>query len=478
MPVDPTIALRASQPAFDIGATMQNALTMRGLQQTNQLNQMKLAAAQQAAEEENALRGYLSSSDLSTPEGMSGLLKFGKAGADISKTLAERAKTEQEAKTSAATEKKTLGEYALKKADTYKEMLAFVNTPQDYVRYIQMQRADPDMAGTPVHDISEQELAANLAQIPTDPNAFNDFKGKVWMGIDKWTTSQREAASAAETKRHNIATEENARARLNSEKETGVYSPETIDYLAQIYNQTGSIPPLGLGASNIRMQIFERARQQATEQGQTTVEAATSVSQAKQTKAAEQNTLRVFSSGLEGRMVRANNTAINHLETMDKLVADLANKDTRIVNKAANLFAKETGSAAPTNFDAAKQIVAAEVIKAIVQNGGGVTERQEAAEQFSRANSPEQLKGVLNTYRELLGGQLQSLKQQYEAGTNRKDFETRLSPNTRKLLTPATTTETTVQRPAGVPANWTLHTDAKGNKAYVSPDGKQFKEVK
>ena len=25
---------------------------------------------------------------------------------------------------------------------------------------------------------------------------------------------------------------------------------------------------------------------------------------------------------------------------------------------------------------------------------------------------------------------------------------------------------------------WTLHTDAKGNQAYVSPDGKQFEETK
>jgi hypothetical protein len=32
-------------------------------------------------------------------------------------------------------------------------------------------------------------------------------------------------------------------------------------------------------------------------------------------------------------------------------------------------------------------------------------------------------------------------------------------------------------RPAGVPAEWVLHTDATGKKAYVSPDGKSFKEV-
>ena len=33
-------------------------------------------------------------------------------------------------------------------------------------------------------------------------------------------------------------------------------------------------------------------------------------------------------------------------------------------------------------------------------------------------------------------------------------------------------------RPAGVGANWTLEVDANGNKAYVSPDRKSFKEVK
>lgn len=233
------------------------------------------------------------------------------------------------------------------------------------------------------------------------------------------------------------ASEKLAREKFEAEKEKGVYSPETIDFLAQMYNQTGTLPTLGLGASGVKMQIIDRARQIGTAGGVSTEEAAGNVVQSKQTKAAEQQTLKAFTAGLEARRVTANNTAINHLETMDKLVDDLTNKDTRIVNKAANAFAKETGSAAPTNFDAAKQIVAAEVIKAVVQNGGGVTERQEAAEQFARANSPAQLRGVIKTYKDLLGGQLQSLKQQYEFGTKRKDFDQRLTPNTRKLLTPA-----------------------------------------
>jgi hypothetical protein len=52
-----------------------------------------------------------------------------------------------------------------------------------------------------------------------------------------------------------------------------------------------------------------------------------------------------------------------------------------------------------------------------------------------------------------------------------------ISPST---ITPKTTTPTakTETAPNTNSKGWVLHTDAKGNKAYVSPDGKQFEEVK
>jgi hypothetical protein len=45
------------------------------------------------------------------------------------------------------------------------------------------------------------------------------------------------------------------------------------------------------------------------------------------------------------------------------------------------------------------------------------------------------------------------------------------------IVPPRVTKAAATTRPAGVPAEWTLHTDANGKKAYVSPDGKSFKEV-
>ena len=45
-----------------------------------------------------------------------------------------------------------------------------------------------------------------------------------------------------------------------------------------------------------------------------------------------------------------------------------------------------------------------------------------------------QLKEVIRKYQELMGGQLSSLKQQYEVGTGRKDFDERLSPRSRQVI--------------------------------------------
>jgi len=231
-----------------------------------------------------------------------------------------------------------------------------------------------------------------------------------------------------------------AQDKYKQDYDQGSFKPDTIDMMANVYLQTGAMPPLGMGkkAADARTQILNRAQQISMGGGATAAEAATNVVQGKQDVAGQTAAVKDFSSGLSARRVTANNTALNHLETMDKLAGDLANADTRIVNAASNAFARATGSAAPTNFDAAKQLVAAEVIKAVVQNGGGVTERQEAADNIKSANSPEQLRGVIATYRELLGGQLSSLAQQYETGTGRKDFDKKLSPATRDLLKKST----------------------------------------
>jgi hypothetical protein len=189
-----------------------------------------------------------------------------------------------------------------------------------------------------------------------------------------------------------------------------------------------------------------------------------------------------FSTGLQGRQVTAFNTAIDHLDTMDKLVKALNNGDIRALNYISNTFSKQTGQPEITNFDSAKKIVGAEIMKTLVAGGGGVKEREEMANMFNNANSPAQLEGAIATSKQLLGGQLNSLGVTYENGTGRTDFNKKLTPAAKRefdAVRGKTKESAPTNLPEGVGANWTLMTDAKGNKAYVNPANPQeFKEVK
>lgn len=138
-----------------------------------------------------------------------------------------------------------------------------------------------------------------------------------------------------------------------------------------------------------------------------------------------------FATGKPGQAVRSFNVALSHLDTLDQLSDALHNNNLQVVNKIGNAYAQQTGSPAPTNFESAKKIVADEIVKAIVGSGGGVSDREAAAKTISAVSSPAQLKGVINTYKELMRGQLGGLKQQYETSTGRKDFDRLLTPSAR-----------------------------------------------
>ena len=234
-----------------------------------------------------------------------------------------------------------------------------------------------------------------------------------------------------------------AQQRLSADLQSGAgaLTPETVDMVANIFLKTGQLPQLGMGkqAAAARQQILNRATVLGTTgaEGQpapTAADVAGNVVSAKQDYKSQEKATKDFATGIQGRQVNSFNTAIDHLSTMDKLSDALANGDTKAINAIGNMVAKQTGAPAPTSFNAAKQIVTAEVIKSIVASGGGVKERQEAEANFAAANSPAQLKGVINAYKDLMGGQLKSLELQYGNTTGRKDFEKKLTPAAKEEL--------------------------------------------
>ena len=122
-----------------------------------------------------------------------------------------------------------------------------------------------------------------------------------------------------------------------------------------------------------------------------------------------------FTTGIQGRQLLAFGSAVKHLETLGGLIDALKNKDVVQLNRFNNIWEKQTGQSAVTNFEAAKGIVAKEIMKSIVTGGGGVEERQELSHLMDAAKSPEQLKGVVDTYYELMNAQKENLIIQRDA---------------------------------------------------------------
>jgi hypothetical protein len=150
-----------------------------------------------------------------------------------------------------------------------------------------------------------------------------------------------------------------------------------------------------------------------------------------------------FGTGPQGVKVTAFNTAIDHLDTLSKLGAAMQNGDIKAVNSFANTLGIQTGQPMATMFNQASRIVGGEISKAIVPGVGTKAEREESANAFNAAMSPEQLRGADAVAKKLLGGQLSSLEQQYKRTTKRSDFA-------EQLLSPAARAAYQTSRPAEI----------------------------
>lgn len=124
--------------------------------------------------------------------------------------------------------------------------------------------------------------------------------------------------------------------------------------------------------------------------------------------------------GKLGDTINSYNTASAHLDQLDKAADALKNGDLQAVNKIGNAFAAATGNPAPTNFQAVKSAVAGEVSKTF--KGGQATDAEihEFDSAISSANSPAQLKGVIQTYKALMNSKRESIQQQVEQGQQGK----------------------------------------------------------
>lgn len=132
--------------------------------------------------------------------------------------------------------------------------------------------------------------------------------------------------------------------------------------------------------------------------------------------------------GAGAKQIQAFNTVANHLEAISELGKALNNNDARALNSVSNYFDRELGYPNVTNFEAAKQVVSGEIVKAITGTSGALRDREEAQRIFNSASSPAQLEGAIKSIRTLIQGRLDVARNLYETGTGRKNFDSFLSP--------------------------------------------------
>jgi len=269
----------------------------------------------------------------------------------------------------------------------------------------------------------------NDAGTPNDPS--DDFLEKVVSEFDPKATNDDGTTGAW--------TEINRSPKELAEDHVE-FTQEALELAAHGFILDGKLPPMGRGksATTDRRKIINLASKIVQDSGGNVQDARKNAILNIQEFKAQEIALKNFSTGVEGRKVRSLNTAMDHLESMKEWSIALNNTDVRKVNAVKQQLAKEFGNPNVTNFDFAKQIVADEVLVSVVQAGGAMQERQELAEAFERANTPDQLLGVIETAHTLMAGQLQSLDLQYlssvgEDLAKRKPFTDKLSPATKEL---------------------------------------------
>jgi hypothetical protein len=459
--IDPNIALGVKPIQIENPMNQYAALSqLQANQNQNALAQYQLSAAQRTDEAQN-VQNQLYAKHYNPQTGevnkaglFADLSKNPNAAGLIPKLQSQFTELEQKANLNKKTALEASGldfKQRIEKMNKAVTDIINLNTPKEAIAAIDKHLADGD-----IDQYKATQLKDSIAKTPN----FRDWQKSTAMGIldvkQKFEVEHQNATLGETIRSHKVnesiaggnlaVSQQRLKAELDS---TGALTPQAIDVAAQIYLQTGQLPALGIGksAGNLKSSILNRATELyanpnakpagVVNQSSSAVnpptpfnasDMASQIVGSKIDNATKTKVNKDFSTGVQGRQVTAFNTAIDHLGTMRELATALENKDVRLFNALSNKIAKETGQPAPTNFDGAKRIVAAEIVKAIVANGGGVKEREEAANDFLTSNSPAQFKGTIDTKIQLLAGQLNSLGLQYENGTGRTDFDKKLTP--------------------------------------------------
>jgi len=132
-----------------------------------------------------------------------------------------------------------------------------------------------------------------------------------------------------------------------------------------------------------------------------------------------------FTSGKSAQNITSFNTAIGHLDALEKSIEGLRNTDYPMVNKARQLLGEQTGNKELQNsmakFNTARNAVVEELTRAFKGTGGSLTEVQQWEHLIDAAKSPAALREVVKQGVELLKSRIDSMTETYRRGMGKAD---------------------------------------------------------
>ena len=250
-----------------------------------------------------------------------------------------------------------------------------------------------------------------LATVPT--SAFNTRRLEL-MGRD---TAARE--QQAQTSKGQLAL---SRQRLTEELATGKFTPDTVDFLAQTYIQTGNIPALGMGkaAAQLRQLVIARAsalaRAPATGEAPiSAADAARTVGQNKQEFAggtAGQRTLGTTLANVTSAATEANNM----IPIVEKYAALVDPTDFPLVNAAGNFVSRQGGGEAIVGLAGSLNALVNAYARAINPKGvSTVSDKNHAREIITSSMAKGQINTALSVMRAEMESAMAAPKQVKEA---------------------------------------------------------------
>jgi hypothetical protein len=449
MPLDPSIILGAKPVQIDMAQfSPMNALTsamkLRQLDQEGELNALTLG-------ERKNLNKFLPGKDLSDPEVRYQLAsQFGEAGRKIAAGVTAIGTAE-------TTEKKRRIDTAVEKSKMYNNMLMDVTDQRGALQWIQDQKQDPDMAASPIANVSIMDAAS---KIPADPAGFAQWKQQAALGLGKYIELNKPVIS-----------------QVNRGGQTDILSrPGLGGALTTVGNYPDVPLPAEVEAQNLRKAAAARP--------------VTNVNVSTEKKYGEK---------LAGNIADRDDAKLGAAEKAPELAAS-ANRIIDLV-KQGNVF---TGPIANIKLNIARGL---NVVGANNEEKIANTEMTIAATGQSTLDA---IKGaglgtgqgftdnVLKFLQGIAGGTIEYTPQsltrlatlQHQAATRSvQAWNTRFKDipkssiegmglRTAPDVPPLSAATSNASRPPGVGSNWTYESDASGNKAWVSPDRKSFKEAK